>query len=489
MAELTGKPLKGRRVAVLGSSAAGIAAAITLSVRGARVVVLEEEDQLLPEWCERTAGPYRFGPWPPFLLSPGRLGELFDTADFRLTDFLDLERVSLLGEFRLPGASPVALVPNMDGFRAELERIDKDDARRFHALLKRCHHFWRIEEAFLSRGLPPSRWQAIHPRVTPFLHVLLDPRGAHPYAQRPFRSPEIRRILAALCETLGVRVYTDPAIGLARLYELFHFGGWRIEGGGEALRQALSRLARELRVRFIRNVRVDRIDLQNGRVRRISGSGFRPFAVSLAISTWPHQRTSECFSEPFENPNPISQQNEFVLHAGFKQTWEGMRNLTILPPDDPLESSRQQNRWGIPSPAGTVCVYTGSKAPGGHTAMSIRTEVPAPNYRHTWTDNHQQAMEQRLYARLEDAGFDDVRAALAEREVVAPQSIALEAPEEFRWRAFRRPCLPIARFLHHDPRMPIPGLYQTRQTPCHPAGAAASIQAGIAAAEAAIRDA
>ena len=482
------KTLRGRRAAVLGSGVAGLAAAASLAIRGARVVVLEEGERTAPDLEPPTIGAYQFPPWPRHLVAPGVLTELFANADLRMTDFLSLERDELIARCIFPSGETVDLWSDPAHFAEEIATIDKADSARLKKFLRKSAALGRTRDG-LARSPVPSFTKRLA-SGSGWTHPLsgLDSRACGRLVLKSFRSEEVRQLMLGVAGLAAVDPYRHPAIAAGAWADILQHGGWRVEGGAESLRGGLLALCRELKVRIVRRVRIDRIDLQSGRVRRLIGRGFKPLAVSLVVSTfsrhqtvrqWLPKITLESGQDP---PFPSS----IRVYAGAHASWKLLKPVTLFLSPNPREESRFLHDWRLPSPAPSIAASVG--AGKDKTALTLQARQPAPSPRFAWNEENTLAEINRLLQRLERCGVTNLRGRIDEQRVVPPAEAQAASERPGRTKHQRRALLkslrkPLGRMLE------VPGLYIAESSEWEAPGHAAAIRAGILAAAAAAEDA
>ena len=94
-----------KHVVVVGAGFGGLAAAIHLRRRGARVTVLEKNDHLGGKVDQWSSGGYRFDTGPTLLTMPDVVRDVFSAAGVRLDDHLELVRLDPLCRYRFADGS------------------------------------------------------------------------------------------------------------------------------------------------------------------------------------------------------------------------------------------------------------------------------------------------------------------------------------------------------------------------------------------------
>lgn len=480
----TPKTLQNRRAVVAGSDPAGLAAAISLANRGARVIVLESGPQYCPALIPRAAEGYRFDPWPPAITHPRILAELFAGAGLRLTDFVTLRQFEPALRIILPDDSVVDIRASEEATLEGLpEAIDRD---AFQSLLRAAGSEARL------RGDTRQNRESLLNRVLTRLPRSLPKRTAW----------EADPQTAAIASSLRILSGGSARNGrLAALGDLQAGGCWTVDGGYDALRRALLRLCQILNIKFSREARLEEIELQSGRVRRVRGQGFQELTTSILVlnAGSPHDLSgllppsdeTEKWLHRYRRHREAPQALELEISA--LKSWHGAAPLTMICSPEPAAERIAADRWRLPPSAPTIAVTAHSiihrdAAPQGAAALTIRAEAPRTGARYRWSEEQLAEAEKRLLTAAENAGFEGLAA--------AAETIALHGPDNpspgiewgagFAWDtgSLRRlRALPAASFPI------IPGLYLAGPGVFPGAGLGSLAASGIRAAAAAARDA
>ena len=433
------KTLKGRRAIVIGSGPGGLSAAISLAVRGAQVVVLEKGSEPAEGLRTQSLKDFRFEPWPPFLVHPQIMAELFASANLRLTDFLTLERLDPLVRFVTPNGTAVDFFQKEERFLEQIAALSPDDARQAKMLLREGRRLAKAMNGFqrrwpLSAAGALSTWEVL-PNVLSLL------RGDHfdDYVRRHFRNPEVRSLFLSMRVLSGLQGRSQRAVAQRFLGDLQTTGGWTVEGGAEALRSALLRVCEILNIRFLTGAILEKIELQDGRVRRLHGTGFKPLTASIVVCTANIGQAfrdllprSEGTSRMLGNWSKLRRSpSSCLLLLGMKKRPEDLRPLTVYCSANAKEESRFLDRWGVVSTFPSVALAdlgraSEGSAPEGKAALLARVEAPVLSSRYAWNEDHSREVEERVMAVLAGRGLE-VTESVEQRLFLSPADLDRQA--------------------------------------------------------------
>lgn len=441
--------LKQRRAVVLGSGPGGITAALALAARGARVHLLEEGSEPGAAFRPVRLEGYSFEPWPIFLTDPQPLVDLFAANGHRISDFMTLRRPDPLCRVWLDPENRFDWPSRPAEF---LEKIESMEGKRgrFRGFLRKGAAIARAREQLAagrdsSLALLPALWHGRH---------WFPPRGsdAGAVARMAGNHGAILRLASALSVINGI----PPAAAHGELPRIAWLwaqqGGWLVEGGMLGLLKGLLRLAELVGVRIHCNARAERILLQNGRVRRVEGSGFRPMTASIVVATErPEDVAAICYPRPVEKegrrdgrrpslPRPGRTLALFRWDLVTEKLPAELGRTTLFPSSQPMETNRFAVRWRVPSFSPDILIVRaqgrGNKEAGGgeagrgegrragRGAMSVICRVPFSSPRYRWREEVAQDYKRLLGQVLEERGLKGFSQEVIAERLVHPAASA-----------------------------------------------------------------
>jgi phytoene desaturase len=270
-------------VTVIGAGLGGLSAAIHLRLAGHAVQILEKNAITGGRAGRLTLRGVRFDTGPTLLDYPWVFEELFQAAGRRLADYVELLPVEPMLTCCWSDGRRLTLSSRREELRAELERLEPGAGRALDRFFADAGEKFRIAfEKLIPRDAenPLRYFAALGWREWARTGLW---RSMYGELGRFFRSRQIREALGCYAMYLGGSPFRLPGMfSLLPYGELAH-GLWIPRGGMYALVEGMERLARELGVQIRTGCRVERILVEQDRVRAVRLADGEQSPAELAV--------------------------------------------------------------------------------------------------------------------------------------------------------------------------------------------------------------
>lgn len=374
-----------KRVVVVGAGPGGLAAAMLARAAGAEVTVVEAADRVGGRTAGFELGPYRFDTGPTFYLYPEVLDEIFRATGRRLADEVDLRRLDPLYQLRFEGGGTFDATADVARLKAEVARIDPDDAGRV--------------EAYLADNL--RKFEAFKPVLQkPFgglrafadLEVIRSLRLLRPWSTvdrdlgRWFRNPLVRLAFSFQSKYLGMSPFKCPSLFTIVAHIEYAHGVWHPTGGCNAIPRAMARVLGEMGV----EVRLSEP------VEELLFDGRRAAGVRTARATYPADAVvlNADFAHAMRRlvPDRLRRRwtdaridakgyscSTFMLYLGLDGRVPGLAHHTVLLSRDYERNIREIEAGEAPAEPSlyvqNASVTDPTLAPPGHSALYVLVPV------------------------------------------------------------------------------------------------------------------
>lgn len=275
------------QVVVVGAGIGGLVAALRLALRGLEVTLVEAADGPGGKMRALSLDGVRVDAGPTVFTMRWVFDELLADAGTTLEALVDLQPLSLLARHAWrDGDAPLDLHADVQRSADAIGRFaSAAEARRFLAFCAQARQVYRRLEGPHIRSGRPSFVQMV---------ATLGPRGLAelaalgPFASlwhslgRFFHDPRLRQLFARYATYCGASPWQAPAT-LMLVAHVEMDGVWAIGGGMAVLAERLAALAALRGVHFRYRSRVERIELQQGRVAAVHLQGGERLATRQLV--------------------------------------------------------------------------------------------------------------------------------------------------------------------------------------------------------------
>ncbi len=250
-----------KKVVIIGSGVAGLAAAIRLAVQGFSVSVYEKNSCPGGKLSAFTKDGFHFDAGPSLFTQPQNIEELFELADEPIENYFSYSKLDIACKYFYENGKTINAYSNAELFAKELsEKVNEPEANIKKYLTSSGILYNSIASIFLNHSLHKRRtW--FHPRTIKALLSLKLPylfQSLSTYNKR-FAAKETQQIFNRFATYNGSNPYKAPAM-LSLIPHLEHNeGAYYPQGGMINITNALYNLAVQKGVHFYFNAPVQKI--------------------------------------------------------------------------------------------------------------------------------------------------------------------------------------------------------------------------------------
>jgi len=252
-----------KSVIIVGSGFGGLAAAGILGKQGFDVTVVEKNEQAGGRASVYKDQGFVFDMGPSWYLMPDVFENYFGQFNKKPSDYMDLVRLDPSYRVFFSKDNVVDVAADLEKNLKLFEQMEPDGAQKMKDYLEKSKYQYNIAmKDFIYKD---------YRHFTDFLKPKLVVEGTKlhmfdkldDYAQRFFKSDQIRKILEYTIVFLGGSPYDSPALYSLMSHVDFNLGVWYPQGGMGKLVDAMVKIAQENNVEFIFNEPVEKIKVEN----------------------------------------------------------------------------------------------------------------------------------------------------------------------------------------------------------------------------------
>ena len=261
-----------KRAAVIGSGLGGLSAAIRLASKGFGVDVYETNSGPGGKAQSFNEAGFRFDTGPSLITMPFIIKELFDYANDDFNSYITFEKLEILCRYFYPDGTIINAYSDTAKFACEIESITTDTAETLFKYLYHCKKIYELTSGiFLFSSLHEiSSYLNLKALKTLLQIFSIDPfRTMNRANTSYFKDEKLIQLFNRYATYNGSNPFQAPATLNIIPHVEYNLGGYVIKGGVYNLTLALYKLALNKGIEFHFDSRVEKIEIENGRVRSI----------------------------------------------------------------------------------------------------------------------------------------------------------------------------------------------------------------------------
>ena len=458
-----------KRVAVVGSGLAGLAATCVLSARGYRVTLIEKNDWYGGKAASHQADGYRFDMGPTILTLPSVLRKIFHEADRQLEDYLDLlpldpqwrcffetGQPSSQNDIPIPASGRpdgsqvepnqlevLDLVSDVEVMKRNLEQFTGksqigDGYEQFIKVSEQLHHV--SDRFFFYRSIGGLKdtmevGGAFSASVLRDVLSLRMGRSVASVVRSHVPESRVAQMMDHFTQYVGSSPYQSPAVLCGIAHMQTEEGIWYPVGGTRAIPEALAKLASELGAEIRLSTDVQKIETDGKKVVGVTLSDGETIPFDAVVSNCDAVRTYQELLEGTPQSKAFTRKSRHeaacsgvVLYLGLNRRYEQLLHHNFVFSRDPKEEFDWIYGKGEPAPDPTayVCAPVVSEpevAPAGCEALYVLVHTPYLRPHHDWKQMFPKYREVILDKLERVAGLDGLREAIVHESSLTPEGI------------------------------------------------------------------
>ena len=275
-------PFHRPKAIVIGAGLGGLSAAMRLGAKGYQVDIIDRLDRLGGRGSSVSQNGYRFDLGPTILTVPEVFERLWSECGGTFRDDVTVKPLDPYYEIRWPDGSRFRIRNEEADMLAEVERMFPKDRAGYLKFLQDCEKRYQFGFEGLGRK-PMHRLWDLAKEIPGFVRLRAD-RSVYAHASARVKDPRFRMALSFHPLFIGgdPRHVTSMYILVSHLEKAF--GVHYVQGGVQALADAMGRFAERQGARISLGTTVDEITVKDRRVTGVTLSDGRHIAADLVVS-------------------------------------------------------------------------------------------------------------------------------------------------------------------------------------------------------------
>lgn len=319
-----------KKIIIIGSGIAGIAAAVRLAIKGYAVEIFEANGQPGGKLAEISHNGYRFDAGPSLLTMPQYIDELFRLAGKLPAEYFRYQKLDTICNYFYEDGTHITAYADEQKFVHEISAKTNSSIKSIEKHIRYSRKLYRLtHRVFLEHSLSRIgnffKWNAIKALFS--LGEIDTMRSMHKANESIFKDERIVQFYDRYATYNGSDPYQAPATLNVIPHLEQHFGAYFPQGGMYSIVSSLVQLAEGLGVRFHYNSPVEEIILENKKAKGIKVNG-QLHEADIVISNadlWPTYKKL-LRNYPHIHPKKTLQQERsssaLIFYWGIKKRFE-----------------------------------------------------------------------------------------------------------------------------------------------------------------------
>ena len=286
-----------KKIHIIGSGFAGLAAAAVLAQKGYQVTILEKNDQAGGRARVWESEGFKFDMGPSWYWMPDVFENYFDLFGKKVSDFYDLKRLDPGYRVYFSATEAIDIPANMEELEQLFEQYEPGSTAGLRAFMAQAAY--KYQTAMSDYVFRPSH------SVTEFIDYkmllesirihMLKPMSKH--VRKYFSNPKLIQLLEFPVLFLGATAQKMPAMYSLMNHADLAMGTWYPIGGMYEIVTAMVKTAEDLGVRIELNTEVQKIDIDKGVAKTLhTNKGI--IATDFVIAAGDYQHIEQQLIEP-----------------------------------------------------------------------------------------------------------------------------------------------------------------------------------------------
>lgn len=260
----------GKKISIIGSGFAGLAAAASCAKNGHDVTVYEKNHHIGGRARQFKAEGFVFDMGPSWYWMPEVFEDFYNQFGHTASDFYQLDRLSPSYRVYFGKDDFVDIPSSLDEIYQLVETIEKGAAVQLRKFLKEAEYKYNVgmKEFVFKPGLSVLEFMDIRLMMSAFRLNMFQSISAH--IRQHFKNPKLIQILEFPVLFLGAKPSETPAMYSLMNYADWNLGTWYPQGGMYKIIEAMESICLEQGVRIETDTNVKQILTKNKLVSAIS---------------------------------------------------------------------------------------------------------------------------------------------------------------------------------------------------------------------------
>lgn len=423
-----------KKIVIIGGGLGGLSAAVSLAQSGFKVSLYEKNSHLGGKLNRLEQDGFGFDLGPSILTMKPIFEKLFIRSGVKMEDYIETVEIEHQWRSFFPNNTIIDLFSDLDLMLKSNEALSEEDIKEYRDLLDYAKGLYDITmTGYFNEGLDTtSEIIRHHGLVKSFKGFDLNSTMYEAIDKR-IQNPQLKDMLAYFIKYVGSSAFDAPAILNMMIYMQHAQGVWYVPGGMHGIADGIVRLGKELGIQFHLNAEVTKLHKNERRIISASLADGSTINADYFVSNMEVIPTyDKLLGENESKLKKLEKQFEpassgLVIHLGVKGKYPQLRHHNFFFSNDSKQNFKTifQDHH-LPEDPTIYLVNVNKTDPSqalpGHENIKILPHIPyIPDKPFTAEDY--QALEIRVYDKLERMGLTNLRERIVTKDVWLPEDI------------------------------------------------------------------
>ncbi|MBK8879693.1 MAG: phytoene desaturase [Haliscomenobacter sp.] len=329
-----------KKVIIVGSGFAGLASAACLAKAGFEVTVLEKNSSPGGRARQMTSEGFVFDMGPSWYWMPDVFEQFFGLFGKKVSDYYDLRRLDPSYTINFGGGKVMDVPASLDGLYALFESYEPGSSQNLNRFLKEGAYKYEVGMQEFVHKPGHSILEFADLRVLRSLFRLQMFNSMAGYLRRLFKNEQLIQLLEFPGLFLGATPEKTPALYSLMNYADIRLGTWYPMGGMFRIVEAMVSLASELGVTFRYNQEVTRVEVIDGKAKRVHTADAAYEADALVVGADYHHFEQEVLAPEFRQYNKtywdkrVMAPSSLLFYMGINKRLPNLRHHNLFFDED-----------------------------------------------------------------------------------------------------------------------------------------------------------
>jgi phytoene desaturase len=290
--------LKKKKIVVIGAGFAGLAAASSLAQKGHDVTILEKNSLPGGRARKMEVQGYNFDMGPSWYWMPEVFEQYFERFGKKVSDYYTLDRLDPAYKIVFGQGKEMPVPVDMTALKALFEQYEKGSSAKLEKFLSEAAYKYQVGMHEFVYKPSHSILEFADLRVVKAIFRLQMLTSMSSYVDKLFQNRYLRELLKFPVLFLGATPEDTPAMYSLMNYADLVLGTWYPRGGMYQIVAGMVKLAEELGVKIELNQAVTKIEIEQGKAKRVRTASGGLWEVDAVVAGADYHHIEQQVLEP-----------------------------------------------------------------------------------------------------------------------------------------------------------------------------------------------